>query len=322
MGNTDNQTGQLDFALNPGQPSGESAETLEAKIAEMQRQGLDPESNPVIVEKMQRDLEYMRHIENTPQPESAPTLLPTTTPELDRLEQVQKELEAAKAEATRWKKEFGRREGTVGQMKSELQQLKAQVMQIQPAINVQQITGREPGEPITAQDAVNLLMSQSQAFGTAMNRLREELLAQGTNQQEGGLPLDMEAELVEAHPWLTDLPRPNKLRAMHDILATSGVTVTPPQPSAQASQPATLPAQARAPVKQVAFIEPSNRGSQPERDSIMPERQAYNAKVNQLAELLRGPYKPGAADKAEEILSAMGSGVVDERASDFVIRRH
>lgn len=304
--------------------SSETSESLEAKIAEMQQQGLDPESNPIIVEKIQRDLDYERHLRESPQPESAPTLLPTTTPELDRLEQLQKDLEAAKAEATRWKKEFGRREGTVGQMKTELQQLKAQVAQIQPSINVQQITGRAPDEPITAQDAVNLLMSQSSAFGNAMQRLREELLAQAATQQGGGLPLDMEAELVEAHPWLTDLPRPAKMRAMHDILASSGVTVAPPQPTTagQPPPPPSLPPQARAPVRQVAFIEPSNKGSQAERNSEMPERQAYNAKVNQLAELLRGPYKPGAADKAEEIFGALGSGVVDERASDFVIRRH
>jgi hypothetical protein len=315
---------QLDFTLNPGQPpSGESSESLEAKIAEMQRQGLDPNMNPVIVEKMQRDIEYMRNIENTQQPESAPSLLPTTTPELDRLEALQKELDTAKAEATRWKKEFGRREGTVGQMKRELSELKAQVSQITPSYNVQQITGKAPEEYLTAQDSVNLLMSQSQAFGNALRQLREELLAQQTNPADA-LPLDMEAELIESHPWLTDLPRPQKLRAMQDILASSGVTVTPPAPVAtgQASQPATLPAQARAPVRQVAFIEPSNKGSQAERDSIMPERQAYQTKMNQLADLLRGPYKPGSADKAEEILSAMGSGVVDERASDFVIRRH
>lgn len=308
----------------PQRQSAESTMEMEAQINERQRledSVSDMDRNPIAHEKRQRDLNYQRQMETLPQPESAPLLEVETTPGLDRLESLQQELDAAKAEATRWKKEFGRREGTVGQMKSELQQLKAQVMQIQPAINVQQITGREPGEAITAQDAVNLLMSQSQAFGTAMTRLREELLAQGTNQQEGGLPLDMEAELVEAHPWLTDLPRPNKLRAMHDILASSGVSITPPQPGiapAANRQSATALESGRAQVRQAAFIEPSNRGSTAERNAIAPERQAFQEKVNKLKEALS---RPGGSDEAAKVLAALGAGPVDETQAGYLNRR-
>jgi len=292
--------------------SGTSTE-IAAKIDQYMRdKGLDPNASAVGSETIQRDLDYQRQLETMPQPESAPQLMEQTTPELDRLETLQKELDATKAEAIRWKKEFGRREGTVGQMKSELQQLKAQVQQIQPAINVQQITGREPGEAITAQDAVNLLMSQSQAFGNAMQRLRDELLSQAASPQNDGLPLDMEAELVEAHPWLTDLPRPQKMRAMHDILASSGVSVAP-QPSVASGQPqrplATLPESARAQVRQAAFIEPSNRGSAAERTAVQPERQAFNDKVEKLNAALK---KPGGSDEARRILASLGAGVVDE----------
>lgn len=189
-----------------------------------------------------------------------------------------------------------------------------------PAINVQQVTGRQPDEPITAQDAVNLLMSQSSAFGNAMQRLREELLNQTATQQSDGLPLDMEAELVDAHPWLSDLPRPQKMRAMHDILASSGVSVTPPQPVAtgQPSQSATLPAQARAPVRSVAYIEPSNRGSAAERNAIAPERQAFQEKVNKLKEALN---RPGGSDEAAKVLAALGAGPVDESQAGYLNRR-
>jgi len=297
---------------------------IAAQIGQTMREmGIDDEMNPLAAQKVQRDLDYQRQIDQLPQPDSAPLPTDISAPEVDRLEQLQKELDAAKSEASRWKKEFGRREGTVGQMKAELQDLKARVSQIQPAINVQQITGRAPDEPITAQDAVNLLMSQSSAFGNAMQRLREELLSQAATQQEGSLPLDMEAELVEAHPWLTDLPRPQKMRAMQDILASAGVTVAPPAPVAMQATPppATLPAAARAPLRQVAFIEPSNRGSAAERNAVVPERQAFNDKVAQLKELVQGKYRPGASDKAAELLASLGAGPVDETQEGFLTRR-
>lgn len=309
----------------PVAPS-ETATEIAARIGQTMREmGIDDEAHPLAAEKVQRDLDYQRQMETLAQPDSAPILTQPTTPDLDRLETLQRELDAAKAEASRWKKEFGRREGTVGQMKAELADLKARVSQIQPPISVQQITGRAPDEPITAQDAVNLLMSQSSAFGNAMRQLREELLAQTAAPQEGGgLPLDMEAELVESHSWLTDLPRPQKLRAMHDILASAGVTVAPPQPPVASGQPApppTLPAAARAPVRQVAFIEPSNRGSQAEQQGVTPERTAYNERVAKLQSELQGAYKPGASDRAAELLAQLGAGPVDETNMGFFTDR-
>lgn len=312
-------------ATTERQVDADTSTEIAAKIGDLLRQsGIDDDRNPLAAEKIQRDLSYQRQIEQLPQPESAPRQEAISTPEVDRLEQLQHELDAAKAEATRWKKEFGRREGTVGQMKTELQELKARVSQIQPVIDVKAMTGREPGEPLTAQDAVNLLMSQSTAFGNSMRQLREELLAQAGNPAEGGLPLDMEAELVEAHPWLTDLPRNQKMRAMHDILSSAGVTVAPqahgvaPQPQRQTQ---TLPDAARAQARQAAFIEPSNKGSNPERDSISPERQALNTKVSQLKEILHGPYKPGISDKAAELLASLGAGPIDETQEGFLGRR-
>src|SRR5262245_29578598 len=120
-----------------------TSQEIAARIDQLMReQGIDADANPIAADKIRRDLEYQRQMETFPQPDSAPPLVSETTPALDRLESLQKELDAAKAEATRWKKEFGRREGSVGQMKRELAELKAQVTSIQPAFDVRQITGK------------------------------------------------------------------------------------------------------------------------------------------------------------------------------------
>lgn len=297
---------------------------IAAKIGELMRQsGIDSESNPLAAEKIQRDLNYQRQIEQLPQPESAPPLEVTSIVGVDRLEVLQKELDTAKAEATRWKREFGRREGKVGGMESRIKELEGRMSQVQPVIDVKAITGRQADENITAQDAVNLLMSQSGAFGNAIRQLREELMNQG-NPSEPGLPLDMEAELVEAHPWLTDLPRPQKMRAMHDILSSAGVSIAPQAPGVAPTalrNQSSLPEAARAQVRQTAFIEPSNKGSYAEQNAIIPERQALNDKLTKLKEILHGPYKPGVSDKAAELLASLGAGIVDETQSGFLNRR-
>lgn len=297
---------------------------IAARIGELMRQsGVDPESNPMAAEKIQRDLNYQRQMETLPQPDSAPLPNSYSTPEVDKLEQLQRDLEAARAEATRWKKEFGRREGKVGGMENRIKELEARVSQVQPVVDVRAITGRAPDEAITAQDVVNLLMSQSAAFGNTIRQVREDILANASGPTEPGLPLDMEAELVEAHPWLTDLPRPQKMRAMQDILSQSGITVAPQAPGSNPAQQhtSTLPDAARAPVRQANFIEPSNKGSSAERQSVIPERQALNDKVAKLKEILSGPYKPGASDKAAEILASLGAGPVDDSQQGFYTRR-
>ena len=303
----------------------ETSTEIAARIGELLKQsGIDDERNPLAAEKIQRDLNYQRQIEQLPQPESAPLSLPTTTPELDRLEELQRKLEDKEKEAAVWKTRWGQKTGDVGTLKRQVAELEAQVRQIAPALNVQQITGREPNEPITAQDAVNLLMSQSTAFGNVINQVREEMRNAQSAAQSDALPLDIESELVEAHPWLTDLPRPQKMRAMHDILASAGVSIAPQAPGVApgpARQPSVLPEAARSQVKQAAFIEPSNRGSAAERNAIVPERQALNEKVSKLKELLHGQYKPGASDRAAELLASLGAGPVDETQEGFLSRR-
>lgn len=301
-----------------------SSTDLESQINSLrQQEGMNDDRNPLAFEKLQRDLNYQRQIEQLPQPESAPLPQEVASPGVDRLEALQKELEAAKAEASRWKKEFGRREGKVGGMESRIKELEARISQVPPVIDVRAMTGHDPNDAMTAQDVVNLLMAQSNAFGNTIRQVKEELANAGSS-NEPGLPLDLEAELVESHPWLTDLPRPQKMRAMHDILSTSGVTVAQTAPGvapALRQSPQVLPEQGRAQVRQAAFIEPSNKGSQAERNAVVPERQALNEKVSKLQELLQGPYKPGNADKAAELLASLGAGIVDETQEGFLRRR-
>lgn len=323
--NMDAEVSSRNAAPQPANVGVETAAEIAAKIGEMMKaQGMDPEANPVAVEKLQRDLIYQRQIETLPQPNDAPVPTGLPTEGLDRLEAMQKELEAAKAEATRWKKEFGRREGKVGGMEARIKDLEARVAQTPPVIDVRQVTGLNPQDAVTAQDVVNLLMSQSAAFGNTIRQVRDEILANGAgNSPDAGLPLDMEAELVEAHPWLTDLPRPQKMRAMHDILGSAGITVAPPQNthSAPSPVPSALPQAARTAVRQAPFIEPSNNGSAAERNSVMPERQAYNDKIAALTAELSGPYKPGQSAKAAELLAALGAGPIDESQGGFSPRR-
>lgn len=305
---------RMQESTQPGK--GMTTEQFAQQFEQLTREAGVAELNPIAAEKVQRDAEYQRQMETIPQPSVAPPVLPVSTPELDRLDQLQQELDAAKAESAKFKRLYGQKTGEIGVLRRDVADLQARVGQIQPMVSVKQMTGKEPGEYITAEDVANLLLSQSQAMGNALRQQRDELLQQGYGQQQDGLPLDLEAELVESHPWLSDLPRPNRLRAMHDILATAGVSVTPPAgttPAQQATrQVATLPEAARKPVRQVAYIEPSNRGSTAERDAIAPERAAMNEKVAKLREILTGPYKPGLSDKAAELLSALGAGPIDE----------
>jgi hypothetical protein len=166
-------------------------------------------------------------------------------------------------------------------------------------------------------------MAQSQAFGNTIRQVKEEMQAQAGNSNEPGLPLDLEAELVESHPWLTDLPRPQKLRAMQDILSQAGVSIAPQAPpgTAHPTTTSSLPAAAKAPVRQASYIEPSNKGSLAEQQSAIPERQAFNDKVASLQAMLNGPYKPGQTEKAAELLAALGAGPVDDSQQGIFKRR-
>lgn len=300
-----------------------TSQEIAAKIGELMRQGgIEAEANPMAAEKIQRDLEYQRQMEQFPQPDSAPPLLSDTTPGLDRLEQLEQERDAAIAEAKRWKKEFGRREGKVGGMESRIKELEARMAQAPPVIDVRAMTGHDPNDPITAQDMVNLMIAQSNAFGNTIRQVKEEWAqAQASTSNEPGLPLDLEAELIEKYPYLTDLARPQKLRAMQDILSLEGVSISPSAPGvapAPQKQQQILSERGRAQVRETAFIEPSNRGSAAERNAIAPERQAYNEKIAKLKEALS---RPGGAEEAAKIFASLGAGVIDETQMGYLNKR-
>lgn len=296
---------------------------IAARIGELMRQqGVDDDANPMAAEKIRRDLEFQRQIEQLPQPGEAPELAQEpTTPEINRLELVEQELEGAKKEVAKWKTYYGRSENRVGDLKSRLDELSSRVAQIVPQVDVRQITGKNADDVLTAQEIVNLMMSQSQALGSRLAQMKEEMVLAIRNPDESRIPADVEAELVQAHPWIANLPLPQKERAMSDLLGALGRPVTPQPVTAQASsQPklAAVPEPARAQVRQAAFIEPSNKGSAAERSAILPERQALNEKMAKLKEALE---KPGGSTEAAKILASLGAGAVDETQVGYLRAR-
>lgn len=297
---------------------------IAARIGElMKRQGVDDEMNPLAAEKVRRDLEYQRQMEQFPLPGEAPPQQEPAAQDVSRLEQMQDELEGAKKEVAKWKTYYGRSENRVGDLKSRLDELSSRVAQIVPQVDIRQITGKNADDVLTAQEIVNLLMSQSQAFGSRLAQMKDEMVLAIRNPDESRIPADVEAELVQAHPWIANLPLPQKERAMSDLLGALGRPVAP-QPTqpvvAQASQtkPAAISEPARAQVRQAAFIEPSNKGSAAELHAVVPERQAFNEKVAKLKEALG---RQGGAKEAENLLASLGAGVVDESEVGYLRAR-
>lgn len=279
-------------------------------------------------EKLMRDREWMRQAqgstagrgtegEETP-PQSEPS------PENDRLAALEQQAQAAKAEADKWKALYGRSENKVGDVRRRLAELEARVQNTQAYVDSRQITGRGGDEILTAQEVTNLLMSMANAFGNQIKQAKEEAILVARNPQaaEPGIPVEVESELLTSYPWLANLPPGQKERAMMDIVSTQAAPAQPP-PQLQvvpqtAPKPAVAPEQARARVREAAFIEPSNRGSQAERLSVTPERIAYQQKMEKLREALD---KPGGNVEAEKILASMGAGLVDDREVNYTLRR-
>ena len=304
------------------QADARTATELQEQIAQL-KQGLDGDANPLAFEKMRRDADYQRQMETLPQPDGAPNLAKMTEPENDALAQIQQERDAALAEVAKYKRKYGMSEGSVGQLKTRIQELEQRVYSQQPQVDVRAMTGKDPNEPLSGQEIVNLLMAQSQAFGNTIRQVREELAANAQSSDQG-LPLDLEAELTEKHTWLTDLPRPAKLRAMHDILSQAGISIAPQAPQgaqAPTAIPSGLPAAARTAVRQTGYIEPSNKGSVTEQRGIIPERQQVQERLAQLASVLQGEYKPGQADQAAKLLAELGAGPVDDSQQGVFARR-
>lgn len=288
-----------------------ATEIASAISAQLKADGIDDELNPIAAEKIARDRDYMRQIEQHPLPEGAPEPVEPTTPGLDRLDQLAQDKENLERELAKWKTYYGRSESRMGGLKERMAELEARVAQTQPYVDVRQVTGKGPEDILTAQEIVNLLMSQSQAFGKTLSQMKEEMVLAVRNPDESKIPVEVEAELLQSHPWLANLALPQKERAMADLMASLGKPVV----QRPAAQTAANPDLGRAPVKQPPFIEPSNRGSAAERHAIAPERQALNEKISKLKEALG---KPGGSKQAEELLAALGVGAVDESQVGFL----
>jgi hypothetical protein len=273
---------------------------------------LDTELNPILADKMRRNREFSdlaaaqnQQLEaQRPAPDEAEVDVNT------RLTELEEQAEANRLEATKWRLKAARTEEKLKKHQKRLTELQQQpqVYPQQQYIDPRQLIGRGPEDVITGQDAANLFMSMASALGNQLQRNNETILEQLRSEKE--LPEvdpDIEATLVEAHPWLESLDEASRAKAMADLARTDTAPAAPqPKP-----RPITGPKveQARARVREMGHIESSNRGSEAERRGQTPAvtgRQALIAEYNDAVK------KPGGSTRALEILAKLGAGIQDE----------
>lgn len=276
---------------------------------------IDEELHPLLVEKLNRDVEFASLAREQEEEASArPAETETATeeqpaPEGDRLSQLSAEVDRAKAEAEKWKALYGRSENKVGDVRKRLTELESRVQQAPPyMVDSRQLVGKAPDEPITAGDAASLMLSMAAALGNQVRQAKEDALAEMRGINQPGLPADVEAELLEAHPWLESLPKAQKDRAMLDIVQTQAKPAAPAPVAPVTKGPAVE--RARATVRESGYIEQSNRSSTAERTSTMPQVAQRQQDVAKLKELLA---RPGGAEAAEQLFAALGAGPTDDR---------
>jgi hypothetical protein len=273
------------------------------RLQQMHNSDLDPdELNPLVAEKLSRDAEFAGLAGADPKLAKAQ--------EQERQGEVRKQEKESKlhqlgAELDKWKSIAKRRKDDQMALEGRLRDLETRVNQNQPMADVRQVTGRNADEVLTAGEVWNLLLAQSGAFGQQFQQL-QSAIAQNREAQQSRAVSDVdEAELTYMHPWLENLPVAQRERAMLDMIATRNqppAPEPPPQPSPRQV------AQGQARVREINYIEASNRGSLPEVQSQEPQKAAANQKLEQLQALLS---KPGGSTAAGDLLASLGAGPDD-----------
>jgi len=274
---------------------------------------LDTELNPILADKMRRNREFsdLAAAQNQQLEAQRPA---TEEAEVDvntRLALLEQEAEANRLEATKWRLKVARTEEKLKKNQKRLNELQQQpqVVPQQQYVDPRMLIGRGPEDVITGQDAANLFMSMATALGNQLRQNNEYIMEQlRSEKQPSEVDPDIEATLVEAHPWLESLDDASRAKAMADLARTDTAPQAPPQPK---PRPITGPKveQARARVREMGHIEQSNRGSEAERRGQTPAvtgRQALIAEYNDVVK------KPGGSTKALEILAKLGAGLQDE----------
>lgn len=281
---------------------------------------VDEEVHPYVAEKVIRDREWSdlaaQQQGASGQPEQAKE---EEAP--DRLALIQQELDAQKAETAKWKLLLGRSEDRRGKEERQHKDLLARMTPIAPLVDARQFTGKSGDEVMTAQEVSNLMMNLAAAFGNQIREAKEEAIKEARAPEEARIPVEVENELAEQYPWLTDLSQTQKERAIMDILAAQPGTKAPISMRSAVPSQTKFPSAAemgRARVREVGFIEPSNKGSAAEQKSVTPAQQGLQAKLAELRDALK---RPGGSAKAGEILASLGAGLTDDSEAAHYLRR-
>lgn len=295
------------------------------KIGDLMRnQAPDDEISPMVAEKIARDREFANMAQDEPQPQETQAEVEVKDAG-EKLAELQRDYEGALAESRKWKNVSGRWKDKASNHEQRLRELETKMTQPYSPYNQQMvpdvrqlIPGRDPNEPLTAQEVVALMMSQSAAFGNELQAIRKQAQEAQKEKERTSAVSDIdEAELLYSHPWLENLQDQQRERAMLDIMASRQASPTPPAPPPPNPNLANAE-QMRAKVREANFIESSNRGSRAELLAQDPAKVAQSQKITQLKEALA---KPGGSKEAEALLAALGAGFDDNAEGSYLRRR-
>lgn len=297
------------------------------RVAEVfTRANVDEEIQPLLAEKALRDAEFERHAEGVEQPLPRDLDEATRQNPQDRLAQMQGELEAAKAEAERYRTLYGREANEKGNFRRRLREIEDRLEGrqggYQPPAQPYGYTPQpvmppvaDPNQPVTLQDVYSLMMAQSAAFGSQLRQSREEAIREAKSLNGYNLTVDEEEDLLDGNPWLKSLPAGQREQAMMALARPANGRPQPaggrrPLPPSAPNQEEIL----RAKLRQAAFIEAPSGASTQERAAQSP---TDIATAKKLQDLKVAAATPGGSKKMEEILASMGAGVTDDRDRGF-----
>ena len=285
--------------------------------------GIDEELAPLLAEKAIRDAQFAEQAGGDEQPEPAQS--PEAAPPQDRLSKMQADLEAAKAEAERFKTLYGRGENDKGNLRRRMREIeerlegRSQQPTYQPPMGYNPaMTGyADPAAPVTAGDMQQALSAFAVAMGNVVRQTREEVIREARNLSKYDLTVDEEEDLLDGNPWLKSLPSGQREQAMMSLARPANGSARPAatRPTANLTPRPTTPEDAlRARVRQTAFIEAPSGASLPERMAASATDMLTAQKLQKLKAALA---KPGGSEEAGSILASLGAGPTDDRDRGF-----
>lgn len=201
-----------------------------------------------------------------------------------------------------------------------LQRLEAQLNEltsrsnqgVAPSYIPPQQAGIDPNLPVTAGDVWQLMMAQSQAFGTRIDNAVKQAVTTARAIQGYSLTQEQEDDLMDANPWIESLPTGQREQAMMALTRTPAASRPPgPPPGTRFTpQPTSQEDIMRARVRQAAFIPAPSRASVPEQNA---HRGMDSGRAALVAKYQEAVNRPGGSEEALKILTQLGAGPVDDR---------